>query len=103
MWVFEEQSFREFYFLLYLFHSRRFLKKLITLYRDIVGRTLFNAPLDPTDKEDKLHAELFQGRPSQSLAAAHEIDPWLSAHIADVMVPLGLLDNEVDDESVECH
>lgn len=55
---------------------------------------------DPTDKEDSLHAELMQGRHSQALVIANEIDVWLAAHMADIMEPLGLLESDVDDEYV---
>lgn len=55
-------------------------------------------PPDPTDKEDSLHAELAQRRPEQALAIAHDIDVWLSAHMSDMMVPLELLNADVDEE-----
>ncbi len=65
--------------------------------RDVVGRTLSNMPPDPTDAEDTLHAELMQGRTKHALAVAAKIDNWLAAHVADLMVPIGLLDSEIDD------
>ncbi|KLO17911.1 hypothetical protein SCHPADRAFT_820586 [Schizopora paradoxa] len=64
---------------------------------DVVGRTLSNVPPDPTDAEDSLHAELMQGRTKHALAIAAKIDNWLAAHVADLMVPIGLLDTEIDD------
>lgn len=67
---------------------------------DIVARTLWSLPADPTDKEDALHLEFAQGRVVQALALAHEIDPWLSAHLVDIMASTGLLNPEADDESV---
>lgn len=68
------------------------------IFSDVVGRTLMDVSPDPTDKEDVLYAELSQGRISKALAVAHEIDVWLAAHMADMMVPLGLIDSDVDDE-----
>lgn len=70
---------------------------------DVIGRTLLSAPPDPTDKEDSLHAELSQGRPNQALAIAHEIDVWLAAHLADIMVSLDLLEAETDEEYEVSH
>lgn len=55
-------------------------------------------PPDPTDAEDALLAELVQGRPVKALSIASQIDPWLAAHLSDVMVPIGLLDSDADDE-----
>ncbi|PAV19573.1 hypothetical protein PNOK_0450700 [Pyrrhoderma noxium] len=66
---------------------------------DIVGKILAKFPADPTDKEDILHAELAMGRTNQALVAANELDPWLSAHLADIMDPLGLLDSIPNEET----
>ncbi|TDL24108.1 hypothetical protein BD410DRAFT_786808 [Rickenella mellea] len=66
---------------------------------DIAGRVMYDVPSDPSSKEDSLHADLFLGRPLQALSVAHDIDVWLAAHLADIMIPLGLLDSETDDES----
>ena len=63
-----------------------------------MGRTLTDVSPDPTDSEDVLYAELSQGRTLKALAIAHEIDVWLAAHMAEMMVPLGLVDSDVDDE-----
>ena len=68
------------------------------LLSDIVGKILAKFPADPTDKEDILHAELVMGRTNQALVAANELDPWLSAHLADIMDPLGLLDSIPNEE-----
>ena len=54
-------------------------------------------PPDPTDAEDSLHAELMQGRTKHALAIAAKMDNWLAAHVADLMVPIGLLDTEIDE------
>ncbi|KAI5124259.1 hypothetical protein M0805_005108 [Coniferiporia weirii] len=66
---------------------------------DIVGRILPDLPPDPTDNEDSLHAELFQGRPMQALTIAYSTDVWLAAHLADIMGSIGLLDREADEET----
>ena len=57
-----------------------------------------NVPPDPTDSEDALHAELAQGRTAKALSIASQIDPWLAAHLSDMMVPLGLLGSDSDTE-----
>ena len=55
-------------------------------------------PPDPTSLEDMIHSALFAGQPVQALEHASQLDSWLSAHLADIMVPLSLLENEVDEE-----
>jgi nuclear pore complex protein Nup85 len=55
-------------------------------------------PPDPTALEDMIHSVLFAGQPVQALEHASQLDPWLSAHLADIMVPLSLLESETDDE-----
>lgn len=87
-----DQNFREDYLFAYAFSF-----SLNSRFRDVVGRTLSNMPPDPTDAEDSLHAELMQGRTKHALAMAAKIDNWLAAHVADLMVPIGLLDTEIDD------
>ena len=57
-------------------------------------------PPDPTNLEDMFHAALFSGRPKEALLHASLLDRWLSAHLADLMVPLSLIDEEVDEEYV---
>lgn len=57
-------------------------------------------PFDPTDLEDAMHAALFRGKPIDALPLAAQHDPWLSAHIADVLEKLGLIDADIDDEYV---
>ena len=54
-------------------------------------------PPDPTDVEDTLHAELLQGRTTHALAVAGKFDVWLSAHLADLMIPLALLEPDIDE------
>lgn len=55
-------------------------------------------PPDPTDSEDALHAELAQGHTTKALSIASQLDPWLAAHLSDMMVPLGLLGFQSDAE-----
>ncbi|OCB86404.1 hypothetical protein A7U60_g6522 [Sanghuangporus baumii] len=66
---------------------------------DIIDSILLDMPADPTDKEDALHLELVKGRPAQALAIAHSMDPWLPAHLVDIMACIGLLGSDVDDET----
>lgn len=47
-----------------------------------------------------LHSELMQGRPTHALAIAHEIDPWLAAHLVDIMASIRLVDSDADEEYV---
>lgn len=55
-------------------------------------------PPDPTSLEDMIHSALFAGNPVETLENASKLDPWLSAHLADVMVPISLVETEPDDE-----
>ena len=68
--------------------------------REVVANVLSDLPPDPTSLEDNIHASLFAGRLGEALEQAFELDPWLSAHMADVMQPLALLEQEADDECV---
>ena len=52
-------------------------------------------PPDPTNLEDVMHTSLFLGKPQQALTQAHQLDPWLSAHLADVMEAIQLIDCDV--------
>lgn len=67
-------------------------------FSDVVNTALTNAPPDPTDKEETLHVNLFQGKGVRALAVADDMDVWLSAHLAEFMLPLGILGQETDDE-----
>jgi nuclear pore complex protein Nup85 len=51
-------------------------------------------PPDPTNAEDTIQSLLLLGKPGQTLTQAHHLDPWLSAHFADVMESVGLIDRE---------
>lgn len=59
-------------------------------------------PPDPTDAEDMVHASLFSGEPIEALQHASKLDCWLSAHIADVMEALQLIDSSPNYEYVFC-
>lgn len=58
-------------------------------------------PCDSTDLEDAMHAALFRGKPIDAVPLAAQHDPWLSAHLADVLEKDGLIDADVDDEYVQ--
>ena len=55
-------------------------------------------PPDPTNLEDMIHAALFTGDPLKALDHAAKLDPWLSAHLADMMEPLALVDKDLNEE-----
>jgi nuclear pore complex protein Nup85 len=57
-------------------------------------------PPDPTSLEDMIHASMFSGQLFEALQHASRLDRWLSAHLADLMVPLSLIDTGVDEEWV---
>lgn len=58
-------------------------------------------PPDPTNREDMTHAALFTGDPLKALVHAANLDPWLSAHLADMMEPLALVDKDPNEEYVD--
>ncbi|KAI0310662.1 nucleoporin Nup85-like protein [Amylostereum chailletii] len=66
---------------------------------DIVGQVLESVPPDPTDVEDSILVALFSGQPSQALTLAAKFDTWLSAHWADTMEILDLVDDRADEET----
>ncbi|KAK7060823.1 hypothetical protein VNI00_000556 [Paramarasmius palmivorus] len=66
---------------------------------DVVGEVIDEMPPDPTNVEDMIHSALFSGQPEQALKYASQLDPWLAAHMADIMVLLDLLDSEISSES----
>jgi nuclear pore complex protein Nup85 len=55
-------------------------------------------PPDPTDKEDMVHAALFSEQTEEALQHALHLDPWLSAHLADLMETLRLIEFDIDTE-----
>ncbi|KAJ3718910.1 Nup85 nucleoporin-domain-containing protein [Lentinula raphanica] len=66
---------------------------------DVTADILDSMPTDPTNIEDMLFASLLSGNAEQALQHASNFDLWLSAHLADIMEPLGLLTNDIDPES----
>ena len=52
-------------------------------------------PPDPTDLEDTIQSHLFGGCPKQALQPAYRFDIWFSAHLADVLESLQLLELEI--------
>ncbi|KAI0343020.1 hypothetical protein BDW22DRAFT_1329132 [Trametopsis cervina] len=67
---------------------------------DVVVQILDEMPPDPTNLEDVIHSLLMLGKPNQVLSRASELDTWLSAHLADAMEPLELIDRESDDSGL---
>lgn len=65
---------------------------------DVITQVLEDMPPDPTNLEDMIHAALFTGDPLKALDHAANLDPWLSAHLADMMEPLTLVDREPNEE-----
>ncbi|KAJ7115936.1 Nup85 nucleoporin-domain-containing protein [Mycena epipterygia] len=65
---------------------------------DVVSRVLEDMPPDPTNLEDMVHTALFAGKPVDALLHASQLDRWLSAHLADIMEPLTLVDNTAHDD-----
>ncbi|KAJ7155434.1 nucleoporin Nup85-like protein [Mycena crocata] len=65
---------------------------------DVVRRVLEDMPPDPTNLEDMVHTALFAGKPADALLHASLLDRWLSAHLADVMEPLSVIDNVAHDD-----
>ncbi|KAI5895131.1 uncharacterized protein SCHCODRAFT_02618667 [Schizophyllum commune H4-8] len=62
----------------------------------IVGKVLETLPPDPTYDEDMIHSNLLSGLPAKALQYSAQLDPWLAAHMADVMEALKLLEGEFD-------
>jgi nuclear pore complex protein Nup85 len=44
-----------------------------------------------------IHAALFSGKPVSALRHAARLDPWLAAHLADIMEALALIEDEIDE------
>ena len=65
---------------------------------DVITQVLEDMPPDPTSLEDMIHAALFAGDPLKALDHAAKLDPWLSAHLADMMEPLALVDKDPNEE-----
>ncbi|KAF8216477.1 Nup85 nucleoporin-domain-containing protein [Mycena galopus ATCC 62051] len=65
---------------------------------DVVDRVLDEMPPDPTNVEDMVHTALFAVKLADALLHASHLDPWLSAHLADIMEPLSLIAEGSRDE-----
>ncbi|KAJ7765398.1 Nup85 nucleoporin-domain-containing protein [Mycena maculata] len=65
---------------------------------EVVDRVLDDMPPDPTNIEDLVHTSLFAGKPVEALLHASQLDRWLSAHLADIMEALSLIENLTYDE-----
>ena len=72
--------------------------RLLNCSREIVAEVVEQMPPDPTNMEDMFHSALFSDQPEKALKYAAQFDPWLAAHLADLMEPLGLLELEVNAE-----
>lgn len=55
-------------------------------------------PPDPTDLEDMIHVDLFSGQSVEALEHCLSLDPWIAAHLADIMEPMQIIDRTVDEE-----
>lgn len=61
---------------------------------------LQDLPPDPTNLEEMVLVALFSGQPENALTYASQLDPWLAAHLADIMEPVSLIRDEIDEECV---
>ncbi|KAG2355971.1 Nup85 nucleoporin-domain-containing protein [Suillus spraguei] len=66
---------------------------------EVVSQVLDDMPQDPTNLEDMVHAALFSGDPAKALSHAAQLDPWLAAHMADLMQALSLIEEEANEDS----
>ncbi|KAG5720185.1 Nuclear pore complex protein Nup85 [Termitomyces sp. T112] len=64
---------------------------------DVVSQVFHELLPDPTSLEDMIHAALISGEPHKVLEHAYKLDRWLSAHLADFMVPFQLIEAESDE------
>ncbi|TFK17557.1 hypothetical protein FA15DRAFT_675993 [Coprinopsis marcescibilis] len=65
---------------------------------DVVADVLMDMPPDPTSLEDNIHAALFSSSFPDALEHSFDLDPWLSAHLADLMEALSLLEPPADED-----
>ncbi|KAG1817067.1 Nup85 nucleoporin-domain-containing protein [Suillus subaureus] len=56
---------------------------------EVVSQVLDDMPQDPTNLEDMVHAALFSA----------QLDPWLAAHMADLMQALSLIERDANEDS----
>jgi nuclear pore complex protein Nup85 len=66
---------------------------------EVVSQVLDDMPQDPTNLEDMVHAALFSGDPAKALSHAAQLDPWLAAHMADLMQALSLIEKDANEDS----
>ncbi|KAF9054665.1 Nup85 nucleoporin-domain-containing protein [Panaeolus papilionaceus] len=66
---------------------------------DVVFQIISELPPDPTDLEDMIHVDLFSGQSVEALEHCLSLDPWIAAHLADIMEPMQIIDRTVDEES----
>ena len=45
--------------------------------------------------EETIQKSFFLGLPQEALEPAHTVDPWLSAHLAEMMEPLELIPSAI--------
>jgi nuclear pore complex protein Nup85 len=68
--------------------------------RDIAQHVAKNMPPDQTNPEDMVHFSLFSGHLEEALIHAEKLDPWLAAHLADIMEAASLINDTAADEWV---
>lgn len=56
-----------------------------------MNQIMDDMPPDPTDLEDMIHSALFYGNFNDILENTARLDPWLAAHLADLMDALSLI------------
>lgn len=61
----------------------------------VVAQILRVMPSNSNNVEESLYIALISGDLKNALQCAHTLDPWLSAHLIDLMVPLQLIGNGV--------
>ncbi|PPR01778.1 hypothetical protein CVT24_001801 [Panaeolus cyanescens] len=66
---------------------------------DVVFQIISELPPDPTDLEDMIHVDLFSGQAPDAVEHALALDPWLAAHLADIMEPMKIIESGVDEDS----
>ncbi|KAG1899467.1 Nup85 nucleoporin-domain-containing protein [Suillus fuscotomentosus] len=66
---------------------------------EVASQVLDDMPQDPTNLEDMVHAALFSGDPAKALSHAAQLDPWLAAHMADLMQSLSLIEKDANEDS----
>lgn len=69
--------------------------------RNVVARSMEEMPLDPSDEdydENQIYADLLCAQPLEALKRASELDPWLAAHMADLLAALELIEGGLGPE-----